>query len=219
MTRLMSAHGQDVDVDYAVSGFGGSLPWGPRPALLLVDFARAYFDDASPLRAPVESVREQAVQLARIAREKGVLTVFTRVEYPLDREAEPARLFRRKIAGLAVWETGDPLGDFTPELTPSPQDLVITKQFPSAFFGTDLAERLHDMKIDTVIVAGLTTSGCVRATALDALCHGFAPLVVRDACGDRNAQIHDANLFDLGAKYADVVTTAQMLDYLCGVVA
>ena len=215
----MSAHGQDVDVDYAVSGFGGSLPWGPRPALLLVDFARAYFDDESPLRAPVEGAREQAVKLAKIARQKGVSTVFTRVEYPLDREAGPARLFRRKIAGLAAWEAGNPLGEFTPELRPYPQDLVITKQFPSAFFGTDLAARLRDMKVDTVIVAGLTTSGCVRASALDALCHGFAPLVVRDACGDRNARIHEANLFDIGAKYADVVTTAQMFDYLCGVEA
>lgn len=213
----MSAHGHDVDRDYESSGFGGSLPWGPRPALLLVDFARGYFDDASPLRAPVEEARAQAVQLAGIARCANIPVFFTRVEYPLDREAEPARLFRCKIAALSAWEVDNPMGEFTSELAPQAGDFVITKQFPSAFFGTDLADRLHGLKVDTVIVAGLTTSGCVRASALDALCHGFAPLVVRDACGDRDERIHEANLFDLGAKYADIVTTAQMVVYLSGV--
>lgn len=210
----MSAHGQEIAQDYAASGFGGSLPWGRRPALLLVDFALCYFDDGSPLRAPVEEARERSIELAEEARLRGVPVVFTRVEYPADKDAEPARLFRKKIAGLTCWEVGNPLGVFTAELAPLEGDIVVTKQFPSAFFGTDLADRLHGMGVDTVLVAGLTTSGCVRATALDALCHGFAPLVVRDACGDRNAAIHEANLFDLGAKYADIVTTAQALDYL-----
>ena len=209
----MTAHGHDVEQDYAASGFGGSLPWGPRPALLLVDFARGYFEDGSPLRAPVEDARAHAAELAAVAREAGIPVIFTRVEYPLDRDAEPARLFRRKIAGLACWEVGNPMGAFTPELSPQPGELVITKQFPSAFFGTDLAGQLQAAGVDTVIVAGLTTSGCVRSSALDALCHGFAPLVVSDACGDRDKRIHDANLFDLGAKYADVVTTAQVRDY------
>ncbi|WP_037502857.1 isochorismatase family protein [Sphingomonas jaspsi] len=209
----MSAHGDDIDSDYAASGFGGSLPWGRRPALLLVDFARGYFEDGSPLRAPVESARAEAARLADDARAHGIPLVFTRVEYPRDRQAEPARLFRQKIAGLACWEVGNPLGNFTEELAPMDGDIVVTKQFPSAFFGTDLADRLHAMGVDTVVVTGLTTSGCVRASALDALCHGFAPLVVRDACGDRDERIHEANLFDLGAKYADIVTAAQMRDY------
>lgn len=210
----MSAHGEDIARDYEASGFGGSLPWGPRPALLLVDFALCYFDDASPLRAPVEAARERAIDLADEARRQGIPVVFTRVEYPLDRDAEPARLFRKKIAGLTCWEIGNPLGAFTSELAPQDGDMVITKQFPSGFFGTDLADRLHALGVDTVLIAGLTTSGCVRATALDALCYGFAPLVVRDACGDRDAAIHEANLFDLGAKYADIITTGQALDYL-----
>ena len=209
----MSAHGQDVDHDYAANGFGGSLPWGQRPALLLVDFARCYFEDGSPLKAPVEAARAAAAQLADAARTRGIPVIFTRVEYPLDRDAEPARLFRHKIEGLACWEIGNPLGRFTEELAPRDGDIVITKQFPSAFFGTDLADRLHAMDIDTVIVSGLTTSGCVRASALDALCHGFAPLVVRDACGDRDERIHEANLFDLAAKYADIVTSADIGSY------
>lgn len=210
----MTAHGDAIDLDYATSGFGGTLPWGNRPALLLIDFARCYFDDSSPLRAPVERAREQASRLAIEARRRGVPVVFTRVEYPADKDAGPARLFRKKIAGLSCWETGNPMGAFTEDLRPASGDIVVTKQFPSAFFGTDLADQLRALEIDTVIVAGLTTSGCVRATALDALCHGFVPLVVRDACGDRDSSIHEANLFDLGAKYADVVTTSQGLDYL-----
>lgn len=200
--------------DYAAAGFGGSLPWGRRPALLLVDFARCYFDDDSPLRAPVDDVRQRAAGLALEARRRGFPVIFTRVEYPADKEAEPARLFRKKIAGLSCWEKGNPLGAFTPELAPAEGDVVVTKQFPSAFFGTDLADRLKALGVDTVIVAGLTTSGCVRASALDALCYGFTPLVVRDACGDRDPAIHNANLFDLGAKYADIVTSEQILDYL-----
>lgn len=209
----MTAHGDEIEQDYAASGFGGSLPWGPRPALLLVDFARGYFDDRSPLRAPVEAARAKSAELAGIARQIGIPVIFTRVEYPLDRDAEPARLFRRKIAGLACWEVGNPMGAFTPELAPQTGDLIITKQFPSAFFDTNLAEQLRALKVDTVVVAGLTTSGCVRSSALDALCHGFAPLVVSDACGDRDVRIHEANLFDLGAKYADVVTTAEIRVY------
>jgi maleamate amidohydrolase len=140
--------------------------------------------------------------------------IFTRVEYPTDKEAGAARLFRKKIAGLACWEVGNPMGAFTEKLAPEPGDIVVTKEFPSAFFGTNLADQLRALEVDTVLVAGLTTSGCVRATALDALCHGFVPLVVRDACGDREPSIHEANLFDLAAKYADVVTTDQALAYL-----
>jgi maleamate amidohydrolase len=161
----------------------------------------------------VERCREIAADLVAEARSRDVPLVFTRVEYPLDKNAEPARLFRRKIAGLACWEVGNPLGEFTSKLAPKDGDLIVTKQFPSAFFGTDLARQLHDRGVDTVVVAGLTTSGCVRATALDALCHGFTPLVVADACGDRDPKVHEANLFDLQAKYADVITAAQARDY------
>ena len=200
--------------DYADAGFGGSLPWGVKPALLLIDFARCYFDDASPLRAPVETARANAAKLALVSRERDIPVVFTRVEYPLDREAEPARLFRKKIAGLAAWEVGNPMGAFTPELLPRADELIVTKQFPSGFFGTALDKELRVRGVDTVLVCGLTTSGCVRATATDALCHGFSPLVVGDACGDRDPRIHESNLFDLGAKYADVISTERALAYL-----
>jgi maleamate amidohydrolase len=204
----------DLETDYARAGFGGTLSAGQHPALILVDFARAYFDPACGLYAAPEPVRAQAARLADAARAAGATVVFTRVEYVPDDPSRDGGHFYRKIPALAAFDRGNPLGDFTPELAPEPGDLIVTKQFPSAFFGTDLAETLHGRGVDTCLVTGLSTSGCVRATALDALCHGFIPLVVKDACGDRDPRVHDGNLFDLQAKYAEVVDTAQILDYL-----
>jgi maleamate amidohydrolase len=199
--------------DYAAAGFGGTLEPGTRPILLLIDFARAYFKSESPLYAAVEPARAQAVRLAGAARAAAIPVIFTRVEYvPGDPERDGG-IFTRKIAALACFNVGNPLGDFTPVLAPEDGETVITKQFPSAFFGTELASSLKAQNVDTCVIAGLSTSGCVRATALDALCHGFVPLVVEDACGDRDARVHDANIFDLRAKYAEIVSTDAMLHY------
>ena len=195
---------------YAAAGFGGALTPGRAPALILIDFARAYFDRDSGLYAGVEAQRATAADLATVARRAGVPVIFTRGEYytPAD-----GGHFYRKVPALAAFDTGNPMGDFTPQLAPETGDLTITKQYPSAFFGTDLVERLHAFGIDTCVITGLSTSGCVRATALDALCNGFVPLVVEDACGDRDPDVHAANIFDLGAKYAEIVSAAQMRDY------
>ncbi len=203
--------------DYATAGFGLTLAPGERPLLLLIDFARAYFDRASPLYAGVESARASAARLRDAARAAGVPVLFTRVEYSAD--GHEGGLFWRKIAALQVFVSGNPLGDFTPELAPLPGDEVLTKHFPSAFFDTGLAEYLRDRGIDTLIITGLSTSGCVRATAVDAICNGFVPLVVRDAVGDRDAGVHAANLFDLAAKTAELVGEDQALAYLAGLAA
>ena len=175
----MSRSVADLDADYAAAGFSGTLQPGRAPALILIDFARAYFDKDCGLYAGVEAAREAAAHLADAARAAGVPVVFTRVEY-----ASPADggHFYRKVPALAAFDVGNPMGDFTPELMPHADDMVVTKQYPSAFFGTDLAGRLHTLGIDTLLVTGLSTSGCVRATTLDALCHGFIPLVVEDDC-------------------------------------
>src|SRR5690606_38481245 len=109
---------------------------------------------------------------------------------------------------LKAFDRGSKLGDFPPGLAPREGEPVVTKQYPSAFFGTGLADELHARGIDTVLIAGLTTSGCVRASAVDAMQHGFVPVVVREAVGDRSAQAHAANLYDLELKYADVVSLA-----------
>ena len=204
---------KDLDGDYAKAGFGSALRPGKRPALILVDFARAYFDADSPLYGAVEPVRVTAARLRAAAAAASVAIIFTRVEYVPGDPALDGGVFYRKIGALSCFDRGNPLGDFTPELAPRASDQVVTKQYPSAFFGTGLAEALHAQGIDTCVIAGLSTSGCVRATAVDALCHGFVPLVVEDACGDRDAGVHAANIFDLRAKTAEIVTTAGMESY------
>ncbi len=212
--EMAKADVADVAADYRAAGFGGSLPWGSRPALLLIDFAAAYFVADSPLYAGVEAARAAAARLAEAARAADVPAIFTRVEYVRDDPARDGGMFYRKIAALACFDSGNPLGDFTPELAPQPGDIVVTKQYPSAFFATGLAAMLRGMGVDTLVIAGLSTSGCVRATAVDALCHGLVPLVVREAVGDRDAGVHAANLFDLAAKTADVIGLDEALAYL-----
>ena len=207
----MSRNANDLDSDYAAAGFGGTLQRGASPALILIDFARAYFDRDCGLYAGVEAERAVAARLADTARAAGVPVIFTRVEYTCP---EDGGQFYRKVPALAAFDTGNPLGDFTPELAPHEGDIIVTKHYPSAFFRTDLAAQLQALGVDTLLVTGLSTSGCVRASTLDALCHGFVPLVVEDACGDRDRRVHDANIFDLKSKYAEIVTGVAATAYL-----
>jgi nicotinamidase-related amidase len=137
------------------------------------------------------------------ARELGVPVIFTNVEYAPG--GINGGLFYRKVPALNVFQRGSPLGAFPNELQPAPDELVITKQYASAFFGTPLASSLAASGIDSLLIGGFSTSGCVRATALDACQHGFVPFVVKEACGDRHTQPHEASLFDLQAKYAEVI--------------
>jgi len=123
-------------------------------------------------------------------------------------------VFYRKVPALEVFVSGNPLGRWAEGLEPADGELVISKQYPSAFFGTSLAETLNKRSIDTLIITGVTTSGCVRATCVDAMSSGFVPIVVADACGDRHAAPQEANLFDMNAKYADVVDEHTVIEYL-----
>lgn len=207
----------DLLRDYAGAGFGQGLVPGPRPALLMIDFARAYFDRASPLYAGVEEVRDAAHRVATAARAAGVPLFHTRVEY--DAEGANGGLFYRKIGALRLFAAGSPMGEFEPPLEPRTGETVITKQFPSAFFGTDLAARLREAGIDTLVICGLSTSGCVRASAVDAICSGFVPLIVREGVGDRDARVHDANMFDLAAKTAEIAGEAEVVAYFEGLAA
>ncbi len=203
------------EADYAAAGFGQGLVLGPRPALLLIDFARAYFAPESPLYAGVETVRDAAAQVLAAARAHAVPVLHTRVEYKPG--GADGGMFFRKIAALKVFETGSPLGDFESPLEPRAGETVITKQFPSAFFGTDLAVRLNSAGIDTLVICGLSTSGCVRASAVDAICYGLVPVIVREGVGDRLPEVHDANLFDLAAKTAELRRMAEIITYFEGV--
>jgi len=201
----------DLSANYA-GAFDGHLPFGKRPALLIVDYVMAYLDPASPLYAGVEDALSSTERLLAAARTAGVPVFFTNVVY--EPGGANGGLFYRKIPALRVFDVGSPLGAFPPGLQPRSDETVISKQYASAFFGTPLASLLADKGVDTLLIAGLSTSGCVRASALDALQSGFAPFVVRDACGDRHPGPHEANLFDLQAKYAEVISEGDAIDHL-----
>ena len=204
----------DLKGDYEAAGFSGRLKFGERPALLIVDVVMAYLDAASPLYAGVEEALASNVRLAKAARRAGRPIVFTNVVYTPG--GADGGLFYRKVPALRAFERGSAAGAFPAELQPEEGELVVSKQYPSAFFGTSLASTLHAARIDTVLVTGFSTSGCVRATALDALCHGFAPFLVREACGDRDSRPHEANLFDVQAKIGEVIDEVEALRLLEG---
>jgi len=200
--------------NYATGGFGLSLQPGRRPALLIVDFVRAYLVEGSPLYAGAEQARAAAQTLLAAARRAGIPILHTNVRY--QRGGRDGGVFFRKVPALTCFEDGlhPDLAAFADGLEPAPGETVVTKQYASAFFGTTLAATLTALGVDTLLIAGVSTSGCIRASAVDACQHGFIPLVVREAVGDRHAAPHEANLFDLQAKYAEVVGLELALDYL-----
>ncbi|WP_328477676.1 isochorismatase family protein [Actinoplanes sp. NBC_00393] len=182
--------------------------------MLLVDPALAYTDPDSPLFLRTGQAAAEAMnQLAVTARASNIPVLWTAVRFA-DESCAEAPLFAAKVPALKLFAAGNPLGGFAPPLQPAPGELVVTKHYASAFAGTSLAAWLTAHSIDTLVIGGFSTSGCVRASALDALQHGFRPIVVRDACADRDAGPHEANLFDLNAKYADVVPLGDSLTHL-----
>lgn len=212
-TTVATPSAIDLDSDYQRAGFGATLPFGRKPAVVVVDVVQAYVLPGSGLYAPgfVDAL-DPIRRIVAAARNAGVPVIFTRVAY--DAGGRDGGLFFRKVPALRAFVPGSPLGAYAPGLEPLEGETVVTKQYASAFFGTSLASTLTACGIDTVIVTGFSTSGCVRATALDALQHGFAPFVVREACGERDTRPQEANLFDLQAKYAEVVGEAQALAHL-----
>ncbi len=202
----------DLDADYAGAGFGNALGYGEKPALVIVDFVMAYLEKSSPLYAGVENAYAVNRAVLAAARAAPIPIIFTGVRYAPG--GKDGGLFYRKIKALSCFDAGNPLADFPPDLSPRDDELVVIKQYASAFFGTSLASSLRALGVDSCLITGLSTSGCVRATALDALQNGFIPLVIEDACGDRDARVHDSNIFDLRAKYADIVTSQSAITYL-----
>jgi maleamate amidohydrolase len=192
--------------------FDGTLGFGRKPALILIDFVEAYFDRASPLYAGVEDALAAALRVRGAAREAGIPVIYTNVVYQAG--GADGGVFYRKVPALEVFESGNPLGNWPDGLEPAEDELVISKQYASAFFGTSLAATLTAGGVDSLIITGITTSGCVRATCIDTISHGFIPIVVREAVGDRHDGPHEANLFDMNAKYGDVVDEADVVERL-----
>jgi maleamate amidohydrolase len=203
----------DLVANYA-KAYDNRIGFGKKPALVLVDFVQAYFEPTSPLYADVDAALASALRIRAAARAKRMPVILTGVV--LHPTGLDGGRFFQKAKPLACFTAGNPLGAWPPGLEAFPDEFVITKQYPSAFFGTSLASMLTSMGVDNVILTGLTTSGCVRATCVDAMSHGFITTVVRDACGDRHSAPHEANLFDMNAKYADVVSEAEILAFIGG---
>ncbi|MBO6610052.1 MAG: isochorismatase family protein [Altererythrobacter sp.] len=202
---------ENRDANYA-KAYNGKAGFGSYPALLMVDFVQAYFDPDCELYAGVDNALQSALRVREAAHEANIPVVLTNVVYH-DSGIDGGRFFE-KVRPLRHFLEGSPMGDWPKGLAPTDRELIISKQYPSAFFGTSLASTLTAMGVDNVILTGLTTSGCVRASCVDSMSHGFITTVVRDACGDRHSDPHEANLFDMHAKYADVVTEKEILDYL-----
>jgi maleamate amidohydrolase len=210
---------EDLSANYA-RAYGGAAGFGVRPALLMVDFAQAYYDPDCPLFGAegCATALASALRIRAAAHDAGVPVILTEVSYPDDRGLTGGR-FWQKARPLSAFVKGRSTAAFADGLIPLPDEIIVTKQYPSAFFGTSLASTLTAMGVDNVILTGLTTSGCVRATCVDAMSHGFITTVVADACGDRHPGPHEANLFDMNAKYADVVSETAILAFLAKVSA
>ncbi|MEM8665581.1 MAG: isochorismatase family protein, partial [Pseudomonadota bacterium] len=177
--------GENLDTNYARAGYHAKQQWGARPAIILIDFAHAYFDETAPLYGGegCRTALKNAARLAPAARAAGVPVIFTEVKY--QRGGADGGAFYAKVPALACFEEGRDTQRLADGLEMAPDDILVTKQYPSAFFGTSLASMLHFMKIDTLLITGVTTSGCVRATCIDSISYGFVTIVVSDAVGDR----------------------------------
>ena len=205
--------GETLDANYARAGYHASQVWGRKPALILIDFAQAYYDPAAPLFGGdgCKTALDSALRLREIAHDCGLPVVLTEVKYR--KGGADGGVFFRKAPPLSCFVEGEATQAFAKGLTPRDDEYVVTKQYPSSFFGTSLAASLTAAGVDTLILTGVTTSGCVRATCVDSMSHGFITLVAREGVGDRAAGPHEANLYDMSAKYADVVTQARIADY------
>ena len=200
------------DQVYARAGFGSKVPRGRRPALLVVDFSYGFTDTRYPTGAEMTAQMVATDELAALARGKMLPVVYTTIAY------QPAELealaWLRKAPGMAALVQGSRKVEIDAAAGMKPGDLLIEKKGASAFFGTELAGFLLSAGVDTLIVTGATTSGCVRASVVDAVQTGFNVLVPHDCCGDRAQAPHDANLYDMDQKYADVTDAADIAAYL-----
>jgi maleamate amidohydrolase len=197
---------------YDQAGFGRSTEFGAAPAVVVVDMCAAYFEAESPLFIDRPEVADAVGRVVELARNQQVSVLWTRVEY--EPGGSNGGVWYEKVPVLSSFDRGNPLGDWLPGLEPIDGEVVVTKQHASGFFGTDLKQRLDGLGVDSVLVVGVSTSGCVRATTTDASASGFVPFVIRQAVGDRTDHVNDANLFDLHAKYADVVEEGAVTAYL-----
>ena len=193
--------------------FDGRIGFGKKPAVLVVDFINAYTTEGSLLYAPdVVTAVNETVDLLALAREKNVPVLYTKVLY--NKNFRDGGIFIQKVPVLKTMVEGEPLAEIVPQLPPVESDIIIVKQYASAFFGTSLAATMTSMGVDTLILTGCSTSGCIRASAVDGMQYGFRVIVPRECVADRHAGPHEANLFDINSKYGDVLSKSEVMEYL-----
>lgn len=185
-------------------GFAGTGGFGKKPALVVIDLANAFTDPSHLLGSEAGEQIAESNRLAAAFRAQGLPVFYTIIEYGTEREAADSN-WTRKIKGVASLFAGSHSSQLDPRVERGPDDAVIAKKYASGFFGTDLDRRLRDEGVDTVVIAGCSTSGCVRATAVDACQYGYFSVVCREAVGDRDRNAHDQALTDIGLKYGDVL--------------
>jgi nicotinamidase-related amidase len=194
-------------------GFHGRAGFGRKPALLVIDVNVGFTDDRSPLACPLDDVVAAIDRLLREFREAEFPVVYTTVSYG-EGDRVAAAAFIDKIPALLTLAAGSRWVEIDSRIAPLPGEPVLNKLFASAFFGTPLSSLLASAGCDSVVVTGASTSGCVRATTVDALQHGYRPVVPREAVGDRNPAAHEANLYDIDTKYGDVVPVDDVVAHL-----
>ena len=199
---------------YRSKGLASRVGFGRRPAVVAIDLIVGFTDLESPLASDLNAVIESTRELLDASRAMYVPVFYTTTAY--EPEKKDAGLFVVKIPSLQILIKGSRWVELDPRLERRPSEPIIVKQYASAFFGTSLASTLTALAIDTVIVAGCTTSGCVRATVVDALQHGFRAVIPPECVGDRSAEQHAANLIDMDGKYGDVVDLAEVIAFLEG---
>jgi maleamate amidohydrolase len=200
--------------EFRKKGFASRVGFGQRPALLAIDFITGFTDLRSPLAGELDSQLEATNALLEPARAAGIPVIFSTVAY--DADLQEAGIWIRKIPANGWLVEGSEWVEVDKRLNQQPGEMTLVKKYASCFFGTDLAARLISRRVDTVIITGCTTSGCVRATAVDSCSYGFHTIVVEEAVGDRAALPHTASLFDIDAKYGDVVDLGTARGYLEG---
>lgn len=192
----------------------GRVGFGNKAAYLSIDFMKGYITEGAPLYAPgVVSAVSVAEKTLYAARNKQQLVIHTNIRYQPKLFLDGG-IWLQKSPVMKDMIDSNPLAGFCDQVKPARDELIISKQYPSAFFGTTLAPTLRAQSIDTIVITGCSTSGCIRATAVDGLQHGFRVIVLSDGVGDRHPDPHNANLFDIDSKYGDVITASDYLEHL-----
>lgn len=211
---IIERWGEDVQDFYAERGIGSQVGFGQRPALLVIDMAVAFNDPAYKVGADQTPTVEAISELLPIARTARVPIYFMTTAYMPD--GRDAGMFGKKVPALLELKVGEPGVEIDPRIAPIDGEHVILKKYASSFFETNLLSLLINDSIDTIVLTGCSTSGCIRACAIDGVSYGFRVIVPEEAVSDRAEGPHYANLFDINAKYGDVLPLSVVLDYLQG---